>query len=582
MNPEHKQVEYKKYFEGKKITKQGFGILGRGIGVVKFLLESGAQVLVTDTKPESDFLENIKEVTNFMLEKNILSSKVSYVFGEHRMQDFLECDYVVQASGVSKDNIYLKHARDNNVKVYQESSLFCEIIREFNNKEISQENFNKIEEKKVSSENINKISIIGITGTRGKTTTTFLIKKIIEDYINNENEKNKNLKDVNKSPDLKLDRKVYFGGNVQGVATLENLKYIKGGDVVVMELDSWILQGFKDINYSPEIAVFTTFMADHMNYYKGDMQDYFLDKANIFLYQKSGDIFITTDKIEVDIKKYLNENDYLEFENRKTDQEDKTQTNKKEYSQKEVEENKKLVILSDSEIGNHNKKYKSLLIGEHNKINVALAISTCRAFGVDDVSIQESLDSFTGVAGRLELVRKLEISPNNFIYFYNDTTATTPDALIVALASLALIAEQNNSQIILICGGRDKELDMTPAAEKIVEFKKENKIKQIILLSDTTTTGTKKLIELFKNIKGNKDSENKYSEIGVNNLSVENEEGGFVDYTECESLELAVQAARSAAAPSDIILFSPGFASFGMFQNEYDRGDKFNKLVNSL
>ena len=64
MNPEHKQVEYKKYFEGKKITKQGFGILGRGIGVVKFLLESGAQVLVTDTKPESDFLENIKEVLN--------------------------------------------------------------------------------------------------------------------------------------------------------------------------------------------------------------------------------------------------------------------------------------------------------------------------------------------------------------------------------------------------------------------------------------------------------------------------------------------------------------------------------------
>ena len=550
------KLEYKKYFESKKITKQGFGILGRGIGVVKFLLESGAQVLVTDTKPESDFLENIKEVTNFMLEKNISSSKVSYVFGEHRMQDFVECDYVVQASGVPKDNIYLKHARDNNVKVYQESSLFCEIIREYN-KNIFEE---------ISKEN--KISIIGITGTRGKTTTTFLIKRIIEDYINHENRKNK------------LDRKVYFGGNVQGVATLENLKYIKSGDVIVMELDSWILQGFRDINYSPEIAVFTTFMADHMNYYKGDMQDYFMDKVNIFLHQNPNDIFITTDKIKNDIKKYLSKDEYSKFENRKKEQETKIQTNTVEVNN--FKENKKVSILSDSEIEDYNKKYKSLLIGEHNKINVALAISTCRTFGVDDVSVQESLNNFTGVVGRLELVRKLEISSNNFIYFYNDTTATTPDALIVALASLALIAEQNNSQIILICGGRDKELDMTPAAEKIVEFKKENKIKQIILLSDTTTTGTKKLIELFKNIKGNKDSENKYSEIGVNNLSVENEEGGFVDYTECESLELAVQAARSAAAPSDIILFSPGFASFGMFQNEYDRGDKFNKLVNSL
>ena len=491
------KLEYKKYFESKKITKQGFGILGRGIGVVKFLLESGAQVLVTDTKPESDFLENIKEVTNFMLEKNISSSKVSYVFGEHRMQDFVECDYVVQASGVPKDNIYLKHARDNNVKVYQESSLFCEIIREYN-KNIFEE---------ISKEN--KISIIGITGTRGKTTTTFLIKRIIEDYINHENRKNK------------LDRKVYFGGNVQGVATLENLKYIKSGDVIVMELDSWILQGFRDINYSPEIAVFTTFMADHMNYYKGDMQDYFMDKANIFLYQNLDDIFITTDKIESDIKKYLK---IEEYEN--------------------IKYNK--IFLSDKEICGIKNNFTSKLIGAHNDVNVALAISACKVFGVDDISIQKSLESFTGVAGRLEFLKELD-----GVKYYNDTTSTTPDSLIVALESF------KNENIILICGGRDKELDMTLAAEKIINFKNENKIKQIILLSDDTTTGTKKLIELFSPLH-------------------------FEDYLECENLEVAVQAARSAATSGDIILFSPGFASFGMFQNEYDRGDKFNKMVNSF
>ena len=519
MNPEHKQVEYKKYFENKKITKQGFGVLGRGIGVVKFLLESGAQVLVTDTKSESDFLENIKEMNSFMLEKNISLSKVSYIFGEHRMQDFINCDYVVQASGVPKNNIYLARAKQNKIPVYQESSLFCEIIREYN-KEISQENLNEKEARKEIVENNNKISIIGITGTRGKTTTTFLIKKIIEDYINNGNKK--------------VERKVYFGGNVQGVATLENLKYIKSGDIVVMELDSWILQGFRDINYSPDIAVFTTFMADHMNYYKGDMQDYFIDKANIFLYQNLNDIFVTTDKIEEYMKKYLEESEYLKFENRR------------KYSQKEVEENKGISILTDSEIKNYNQKYKSLLIGEHNKINVALAVSTCRAFGVDDVSIQESLNNFTGVAGRLELVKEL-----NGVKYYNDTTSTTPDSLMVALESF------KNENIILICGGRDKELDMTLAAGKIVEFKKQDIIKKLILLSDHTTTGTKKLIGIFK-------------------------ENNFEDYTECENLEVAVQAARSAASSGDIILFSPGFASFGIFQNEYDRGDRFNQVVNKL
>ena len=70
------------------------------------------------------------------------------------------------------------------------------------------------------------------------------------------------------------------------MATLPLLKKVKAGDIVVLELDSWQLQGFGDTRTSPHIAVFTTFMRDHMNYYKGNMQQYFNDKANIFKHQK--------------------------------------------------------------------------------------------------------------------------------------------------------------------------------------------------------------------------------------------------------------------------------------------------------
>jgi UDP-N-acetylmuramoylalanine--D-glutamate ligase len=102
-----------------------------------------------------------------------------------------------------------------------------------------------------------------------------------------------------------------------------------------------------------------------------------------------------------------------------------------------------------------------------------------------------------------------------------------------------------------------QELDMTNYANKIIELKNKNVIKKILLLSDSTTTGTDILIKSFN-------------------------EKMFTDYKIVLNLKHAVDAARSAANGGDIILFTPAFASFGMFQNEYDRGEKFNQAVNDL
>jgi len=203
---------YREFFEGKKIVKQGFGILGRGGGVVKFLIEMGANILVTDMKSEENFDIQIKEIEELKLKQNQIRKregkkeiKIEYVFGGHKIDNFINCDFVIQASGVAKDNTYLKASRDVCIKVYQEGSLFCEIVKSY---------FDDSNKERKS------VNIIGITGTRGKTTTTFLIKSILENSFKHS------------------DIKVYFGGNVQGVATLELLKNIKSGDYVVMELDS--------------------------------------------------------------------------------------------------------------------------------------------------------------------------------------------------------------------------------------------------------------------------------------------------------------------------------------------------------
>ncbi len=467
--------DYKKYFEGKRVTKQGFGVLGRGFGVVKFLLECGAIVTVTDSKPRSEFIEQIYELEKLGYSEE--NGKIKYVLGVHKDEDFMSCDFVIQASGVPKENYYLNLAKQNNVPVYQESSLFVKLVKE----------------------NFNDVKIIGVTGTRGKTTTTFLIYELLRK--------------------VKPSSTIHLGGNVQGVATLELIKEVREGDVVVMELDSWLLQGFGDIKYSPEIAVFTSFMPDHMNYYKGDMQEYFLDKANIFLYQNKNDVFVTTNMVQKDIEKYLggaSEPGLID-----------------------------LVDLQDL------RKFETHLLGEHNQVAINLTYRAAKHFNISDDEFINFVKSFRGVKGRLEFVKEY-----NGVKIYNDTCATTGDATVAGLNALyEEINKSNldtNNKIILICGGRDKELDMTNFLNSLANLQVQSKL-EIILLNDETTTGSQKLLESIKQ----------------QNL----QEG--IKFRETKDLTEGLSQAISISKPGDKILFSPAFASFGMFKNEYDRGDKF-------
>jgi UDP-N-acetylmuramoylalanine--D-glutamate ligase len=433
-------INYKKNFEGKRVTKQGFGVLGRGFGVVKFLLEAGASVLVTDMKEEKFFESQIADLKKFCEENNLDFSKVTFRFGEHLLEDFENCDFVIQASGVAKDNLYLAHARSKNIPIFQESSLFMQIVNEWN----------------ASKKEADKIKLIGITGTRAKTTTTFLVKAILDKYVSSPT--------PNPSPEEGVAAhvpQVFFGGNVQGVATLEQLRYLKEGDFVVMELDSWVLQGFGEIKVSPHLAIFTTFMPDHMNYYKGDMADYFKDKANIFSFQKREDVFVTTENILEDIKRYL----------------------------PDFTLQQKLGTVSEVDMVVDAEKYKTKLIGAHNHIPVSLAVRAAQTLGVSEDVIKSAVENFKGVKGRLEL-----ISEKDGLKIYNDTTATTGDAAVAALRAVEGVVE-GDGKIIFITGGRDKELDMTKYLETIQSMFTKNLFKKIIFLQDETTTGTNRVLQ---------------------------------------------------------------------------------------
>jgi UDP-N-acetylmuramoylalanine--D-glutamate ligase len=441
--------DFRTFFKDKKITVMGLGLLGRGVGDAIFLAECGADLTITDLKTKEQLKESLKKLKKF---KNI-----KYTLGEHKLEDFRGQDMILKAAGVPLDSIFIKEARKNKIPVEMGVSLFAKHAPE--------------------------VMIVGVTGTRGKSMVTALIYEILS----------KNLK----------NKKVYLGGNVRGVATLPLLAKVKKGDILVCELDSWQLQGFGDSKISPHISVFTSFMPDHMNYYKNSMKDYFADKANIFKYQKKGDVLIVRPHVEKIIPK-----------NTKS----------------------KLVVADVKSIVD----YKFIVPGEHQRENLACAVSVARIFGIPDKNIIKTVAKFEGVEGRLQFVKNYK-----GIRIYNDNNATTPEATIAGIRALS--ENKKEGRIVLIGGGADKNLELGLYVNVINTF-----CKAIVLIPGT---GTNKLLKNYK-------------------IKIPNENG--------KDLRDVVRKAMKYAKKGDTILFSPAFASFGMFKNEYDRGDQFMKIIKKL
>src|SRR5271168_3818737 len=99
----------KTLFEGKKITVMGLGLLGRGLGDIRFLASAGAQLTVTDLKSKDELKESIEALKEF--------PEIVFHLGEHILSDFRNCDMVLKAAGVSLDSVYIKEARENNIPI---------------------------------------------------------------------------------------------------------------------------------------------------------------------------------------------------------------------------------------------------------------------------------------------------------------------------------------------------------------------------------------------------------------------------------------------------------------------------------
>lgn len=435
-----------KLFKNKKVLIMGLGLHGGGVGVAKFFCKQGADVLVTDLKTKEQLKDSILKLKGL---------KIKYVLGGHKESDFQKADLIIKNPDVSNNSPYLKIVQKNNIPVETDISLFFKLSEAF---------------------------IIGVTGTKGKSTTASIIYHI-----------------------LKLQNKrTFLAGNI-GVSPLELLGKIKKGDRIVLELSSFELENLKQ---SPDIAVITNILPDHLNRY-ASMAEYIESKKIIFKYQKKEDILI------------LNYDDLVA----------------RSFA-KEAQSRVCFFTAEKKSIEKYIGDFK--LFGKHNLSNLSAAICVAKELNVPEDIIKKSVKSFKGVSSRQEFIREFK----NVKYF-NDTTATMPEAVIIAIDSFS--EKFPNSKLIFICGGQNKGLDYKKLADAI-----KKRVGDLIMLP------------------GNSSDEIKKHLLGYNKIH-----NAF-------SMQKAVEIAKNLARKGDIVVLSPGAASFNLFKNEFDRGEQYVKAVKQL
>ena len=322
-----------------------------------------------------------------------------------------------------------------------------------------------------------------------------------------------------------------LAGNI-GISVLDILEKINPQTWLILEISTWQMEGIKNRKFHPQTAVLTNILPDHLDRYP-NFKEYAQAEKLIFKCQQSNDNLV------------------VNFDNKETHR-TKRETNSKVYwfsTKKKIEpgcylENDNLVFQPEEHKMVFAKISDLPLPGPHNLENILAASTVGFIHNIPEKIILKALKNFPGVPYRLEFIGEFR-----GIKFCNDTCATTPEATLAALESFT------EQPIILFLGGKDKKLNYEYFGEAIGKNKK---IKKIILLQHPAYDASLKILSALK----------KYLDSEKIILT--------------SNLKVGVKAALQQAQANDLVLLSPAAASFGMFENEFDRGDQFNKIVRNL
>ena len=427
----------------KHILIFGLGRQGGGQGDLAYLVKHGYDVRVTDAQSAAEL----------GFDPTGYPDRVVFHLGSHQESDIDWADIIIQNPGVPDEHPLLARARRDGKLVAPSIALFVKYA---------------------------PVTTIGITGTRGKSTTTALIYTLLTQAF---------------------PGTVIQGGNIPGTSGLSLFDQLDGVRYAVLELSSFQLHSFHSLRLSPLVAVVTNLYEDHLNRYP-NMAAYQHDKEAICLYQDDGGICLYN-----------------------ADNAGAVAIARQGHGQK--------VPFASAEVAS----WPVRLPGSHNQENLAAMAKLAEIFQIPRETAHRVAASFDGLPYRQQVV-----STDQGVTYVDDTTATTPVAARKAL-------DAQTQPFIWITGGASKNLDYTALLETAAA---------IPLLKGVVILGSRALPDYVKALRAT---------LGSKVLA------------HVDSMADAVASAREYAVAGDTVLLSPGFASFDLFQNEFDRGRQFDALV---
>lgn len=380
------------YLKSKKILILGFG--KEGEATYMFLRKSFPEQRLYIADKNMNLLQD----KAYLLEDEY----VEVSLGEDYFRDIDYYDLVIKTPGISLKDYNIEKFKN---KITSELELLFEFV---------------------------PCLTIGITGTKGKSTTSTLMYTVLKNQ----------------------GKDVLLLGNI-GEPIFNRIDEINENTIVVLELSSHALEFVKK---SPNIAILLDIYEEHLDHYKS-MQHYIAAKFNVAKYQNKKDIFI-----------YNASNEYIKNFNFNYKPNDIAVY---EYNSNDIK------YKNNIRIENNNIYYKDEVIaasnlemnlkGEHNLNNVLFILAASKILNLDINNVVETIKEFKGLEHRMEFVGKI-----NNVKYYNDSIATIPEATIFAINALK---EVNT----LIVGGKDRGIDL----KELIEFLKNSSIENIICLPKT-------------------------------------------------------------------------------------------------
>ena len=384
-----KLKEFEKYLNDKKIAVIGMGV--SNVPLLEILCHNGNCVSVFDKKNIADMPEKAQDL--------IKEYGVQCFTGEQYLENLVGFDVIFRSPSFLPTNSYLVKERERGALVTTEIE---QVIK------------------------LSPSHIIGVTGSKGKTTTTTIIHSLLEG----------------------LGYHTYLGGNI-GTPLYSKLNEMTKDDFVVLELSSFQLM---NMDVSPAIAVVTNISPDHLDIHSS-YEEYIDAKKSIFLHQNESGILVLNQDDEI-VREFVHE----------------AKGSVRFFGSEYIVDSYVLDGDYISYNGEHIIDTRNLLLkGRHNYLNIATALNTIKDYiHVSNDELQDIISTINPVHHRLEFVREI-----NGVKWYNDSASTTPDK---ALAGINAFSEK----IVLIAGGYDKNISYEPLAKPIAK-----KVSKLILFGET-------------------------------------------------------------------------------------------------